>query len=503
MEMNCPSCGSSMSLIDRGVPVDRSIAGQARIRRRIAHFELIEQLGVGAFGSVWKAKDTLLDTVVAVKIPRSGQLDAEEAERFIREARAAAQLHHANIVGVQAVGRDGDQLYIVSELIDGLPLDQWRGDRHLGSDEAAGLCAKIADALDYAHEHGVIHRDLKPQNILIDDCGGPHVTDFGLAKREVGEMTMTIEGQVLGTPAYLSPEQAAGHSHAADRRSDVYSLGVVLFELLTGERPFRGSLAMLLRQHVEDDAPSPRRLVAGIPRDLETICIEMPGEGAAAAIPVGPRAGGRVAAFSRQGADPRPADRQAGAALALVPAAAGRGRAGGGGGGDAGCRDGDFVGLRGKRIRKRNGQMPKMPTAPIKRQMRRTEALPKQRQARNRLRRTPSARTSAKRAEQKAKEALEAKKKTDRQLALSYIDRGVNELQHGDPARGFAILGQAYRATDDAPDLRLSVRSLLGAGIAHCRVRSTFTPARDDRCVSAPMGRRSATESADKTARLT
>jgi WD40 repeat protein/tRNA A-37 threonylcarbamoyl transferase component Bud32 len=274
VETTCPSCGSSFNLVDRGVPVDRSVAGQARVRQRVAHFDLIEQLGIGAFGSVWKAKDTQLDTVVALKIPRSGQLDASEAERFIREARAAAQLHHANIVGVQAVGRDGELLYIVSELIAGLPLDEWRGPRHLGADEAAALCAKIADALDYAHGHGVIHRDLKPQNILMDDGGGPHVTDFGLAKRELGEMTMTVQGQVLGTPAYLSPEQAAGHSHEADRRSDIYSLGVILFELLTGERPFRGSLAMLLRQHVEDDAPSPRRLVAGIPHDLETICLK-------------------------------------------------------------------------------------------------------------------------------------------------------------------------------------------------------------------------------------
>ncbi len=159
---------------------------------------------------VWKARDTKLDRTVAVKIPRSGQTDPVEAEQFLREARTAAQLRHPNIVNVHEVGRDGDRVYIVSDLVDGLSLADWLTGQRMTVREAAELCEKIARALHYAHQMGIVHRDMKPANIMIDVAGEPHVMDFGLAKREVGEVTMTLDGQLLGTPAYMSPEQAQG-----------------------------------------------------------------------------------------------------------------------------------------------------------------------------------------------------------------------------------------------------------------------------------------------------
>ena len=215
-----------------------------------------------------------LDRVVAVKIPRKGQLDREETEKFLREARAAAQLQHPGIVSVHEVGIEGQTVYIVSDFIQGLSLEKWLAGQRPTSRQAAALGIRIAEALHHAHEHGVIHRDLKPGNIMIDTAGKPHVMDFGLAKCEAGEITMTVEGQIMGTPAYMSPEQAKGEGHRVDRRTDVYSLGAVLFELLTGERPFRGNVRMLLKQVVEDEPPSLRKLEARVPRDLETITLK-------------------------------------------------------------------------------------------------------------------------------------------------------------------------------------------------------------------------------------
>jgi serine/threonine protein kinase/ribosomal protein S27E len=268
-EICCSTCGSTFSLIER-----EEATRMAAPLKSISRFDLVTRLGVGGFGTVWKAHDRELDRTVAVKIPRRGQLAPAEIDQFFREARAAAQLRHPNIVPVHEVGRDGESLFIVSDFIRGVTLTDWLTGNPVSAREKTELCIPIAEALHHAHEQGIVHRDMKPSNIMIDESGRPYLTDFGLAKRELGEITMTVEGQILGTPGYMSPEQARGQGHWTDRRTDIYSFGVILFQLLTGELPFRGNAQMQIHARLVEDAPDPRKLNRHIPRDLATICLK-------------------------------------------------------------------------------------------------------------------------------------------------------------------------------------------------------------------------------------
>jgi class 3 adenylate cyclase/predicted ATPase len=248
------------------VPVPPAAFGRYEVRRT---------LGAGGFGSVYLGHDTQLDRPVAIKVlrGRSGQRQTE-GEGASREARRLARLRHAGIVAVHDVGIHEGQVYIVSDYIDGPDLDHWLRDNRPSWTEAARIAAAVADALAHAHAQLVVHRDVKPANILLTAERAPVLVDFGLALDEAqaggGE-----KGVVAGTPWYMSPEQFAGTAHRIDGRTDIYSLGVVLYEMLTGRVPFGASNLLELSRQVRDDEPQPpRQLVRDIPPELERACLK-------------------------------------------------------------------------------------------------------------------------------------------------------------------------------------------------------------------------------------
>jgi hypothetical protein len=245
------------------------------VGERFGDFVLMGELGRGGMGVVYKAFEPELGRHVAVKMILSGSLsDRSDLQRFHVEASAAARLQHSHIVKVHRVGTYGERHYYSMDFIDGQSLAQRLSDGPLSGRTAARYLVTVARAIEHAHEHGILHRDLKPGNILIDRSDEPHVTDFGLAKHLSGESGHTRTGALMGTPSYMAPEQARGEKELTPA-TDVYGLGTLLYELLTARPPFKGETAIDTLKQVVDNEPAPPRLLnPHVDRDLETICLK-------------------------------------------------------------------------------------------------------------------------------------------------------------------------------------------------------------------------------------
>jgi serine/threonine-protein kinase len=239
-------------------------------------YELLEEVGRGGMGIVYRARQKSLDRIVAVKmLLRRDLATAADLARFRSEAEAAARLDHPGIVSIFEVGECGGHPFYSMRFIEGTTLAKRLATGGVLPREAATILARVAEAVDAAHRGGVLHRDLKPSNILIDAAGKPHVSDFGLAKRIEADQDVTHTGAILGTPCYMSPEQAAGSRGDVGPTSDVWSLGAILYQTLTGRPPFQAANPMdTLLAVLESDPPIPRSLDPGVNRDLEMIALK-------------------------------------------------------------------------------------------------------------------------------------------------------------------------------------------------------------------------------------
>ncbi len=243
---------------------------------QLGRFRIIEVLGQGQHATVYRAWDAMLEREVALKVPRPGVLRSERSlERFLGEARAQARLRHSRIVPVYEAGRAGDRHYIAMALIEGQSLaDRLADDGAMAPARAAHVAAELAEALAYAHAQGVVHRDVKPANVRIDGEGAVYLMDFGIAYRPDSNELPLPPGTILGTPAYVAPEQAESGRRDPLPASDQYSLGTVFYELLCGRPPFVGPASYVLFQAIHHPVPSPRTVEPKVPRALAAICLK-------------------------------------------------------------------------------------------------------------------------------------------------------------------------------------------------------------------------------------
>src|SRR5215468_8120788 len=276
----CPACllETGLGLLDTNYKNSHEVH-KARVTKMLGDFgdyELLEEIGRGGQGVVYRAHQKSLNRTVALKVIGLGYWATEaHLKRFRREAEAAASLEHPCIVPIYEVGEREGSCYFSMKFIEGGQLDEAMKQKPMSIRQASELIAKIARTVHYAHEHGILHRDIKPGNILLDAKGEPHLTDFGLARLVETESTVTRTLEVLGTPSYMAPEQAVGNNAAISSATDVYGLGAVLYQLLTGQPPFAGGATYETIKLLLDTEPrQPRVLNPKIDRDLSTICLK-------------------------------------------------------------------------------------------------------------------------------------------------------------------------------------------------------------------------------------